>query len=63
MIWAGAMMLAHLGENAAARAVLAGIEASLSSPTKTADLGGTASTREVGELIARSVTHTAPLRS
>jgi tartrate dehydrogenase/decarboxylase/D-malate dehydrogenase len=63
MIWAGAMMLEHLGEDAAARAVLAGIEESLASPTKTADLGGTASTRDVGKLIARSVNQTVTLRS
>jgi tartrate dehydrogenase/decarboxylase/D-malate dehydrogenase len=63
MIWAGAMMLEHLGEDAAAKAVLAGIEESLASPTKTADLGGTASTRDVGKLIARSVNQTVTLRS
>jgi tartrate dehydrogenase/decarboxylase/D-malate dehydrogenase len=63
MIWAGAMMLEHLGEGAAAKAVLAGIEASLASATKTADLGGTASTRDVGNLISRSVAQSAALRS
>ncbi|MCS6997410.1 MAG: tartrate dehydrogenase [Casimicrobiaceae bacterium] len=54
-IWAGAMMLDWLGSRAAHDAILAAIEASLVAGIKTRDLGGTASTREVGEWIARYV--------
>lgn len=43
-IWAGAMMLDHLGEPAAARDLEAAFTLSLQSGTKTADLGGVAST-------------------
>jgi tartrate dehydrogenase/decarboxylase/D-malate dehydrogenase len=53
-IWSGAMMLEHLGESEAARAVERAIEsvlADLSAP-RTADLGGNASTNEVAEAIA-----------
>jgi tartrate dehydrogenase/decarboxylase/D-malate dehydrogenase len=54
-IWSGAMMLEHLGEAAAAAAVMKAIESVLRSGPHTRDLGGSASTREVGETIARSV--------
>ncbi len=52
-IWAGAMMLEHLGERAAAAAVLAAVEVTLAEArTRTRDLGGTASTTECGAAIA-----------
>jgi len=56
-IWAGAMMLEHLGEGEAAAAICTAIEAVLAAPggPRTRDLGGTAGTREVGEAIARQV--------
>ncbi len=56
-IWSGAMMLEHLGEAEAGRAVVKAIEAVLTSPDPplTADLGGTASTQELGAAIARAV--------
>jgi tartrate dehydrogenase/decarboxylase/D-malate dehydrogenase len=54
-IWSGAMMLEHLGHPDAARAVVASIEAALSSGPRTADLGGTASTQQVGDVIAEQI--------
>ena len=51
-IWCGAMMLEWLGYKAAHDAVLAACEASTASSVKTGDLGGTASTSEVGAFIA-----------
>ena len=52
-IWAGALMLQHLGESEAAAAILRAIERSLSEPaTRTRDLGGTADTAGAGEAIA-----------
>ncbi len=53
-IWAGAMMLGHLGEKAASTAILGAVEQVLAStPVRTADLGGTASTTEVGQEVIR----------
>ncbi|CAB3756999.1 tartrate dehydrogenase [Paraburkholderia humisilvae] len=57
MIWSAAMMLDFLGqqsgdERAAHDAILAAIEATLRDGPRTADLGGRASTHEVGEAIA-----------
>jgi len=47
-VWSAAMMLEHLGHAAAAADVLAAMEATLAEPeTRTADLGGTASTTQV----------------
>jgi len=55
-IWSGAMMLQHLGEPKAATAVAAALEAVLARrDVLTADLGGRASTREVGEAIAHEI--------
>jgi tartrate dehydrogenase/decarboxylase/D-malate dehydrogenase len=55
-VWSGAMMLEHLGEAHAAREIENAIEAVLAmSEMHTPDLGGKASTREVGEAIARHV--------
>ena len=55
-IWSGAMMLRHLGEAAAAEAVEAAIAAVLAKATlRTPDLGGSASTRELGEAIVAAV--------
>ena len=53
-IWSAAMMLEHLGEKAAGDALLAAIEAVLSSEDAplTPDLGGQATTEELGETIA-----------
>ena len=51
-IWSGAMMLEHLGHEDAAAAVMAAIERVLAtSPVRTPDMGGTASTEELGQAI------------
>jgi tartrate dehydrogenase/decarboxylase/D-malate dehydrogenase len=51
-IWSGAMMLDHLGHPDAANAVLAAIEAVLEDGPRTPEIGGCASTQEVGAAIA-----------
>jgi tartrate dehydrogenase/decarboxylase/D-malate dehydrogenase len=51
-IWSGAMMLDHLGYSDAARAVMAAIETTLAAGPRTRDLGGTASTADVGRAVA-----------
>ncbi len=55
-VWSAAMMLDHLGHEAAAAAVIEAMEQSLREPaTRTRDLGGTASTEAAGEAIASLV--------
>jgi len=56
-VWSAAMMLEHLGESEAAAAVLAAIESVLSyaAGPRTPDMGGKASTTEMGEAIAAAV--------
>lgn len=55
-IWAGAMMLEHLGETQAARAVVAAVEAVTATRTAaTPDMGGTNSTMEVAAAIAKAI--------
>jgi tartrate dehydrogenase/decarboxylase/D-malate dehydrogenase len=53
-VWAGAMMLEHLGERPAAAAVMSSLESVLAAgEARTPDLGGTAGTRDVaGALVA-----------
>ena len=52
-IWTGAMLLEHLGHAAAAHAIVRAIETVVAyGKTVTRDLGGKASTREVGEALA-----------
>ncbi|MFZ3222387.1 MAG: isocitrate/isopropylmalate family dehydrogenase, partial [Rugosibacter sp.] len=55
MIWSGAMMLDHLGHKDAADAIVRAIEVVLEEGPKTADLGGKASTQEVGKAIAEAL--------
>jgi tartrate dehydrogenase/decarboxylase/D-malate dehydrogenase len=56
-IWSGAMMLEHLGKPDAARVIEAAIETALDDRNmKTPDLGGTATTEELGKTIAEIVT-------
>ncbi len=50
-IYAAAMMLDHLGEGTAARDLTAAVDATLRHGPRTPDLGGTASTAEVGDAI------------
>ncbi|MCD1295430.1 3-isopropylmalate dehydrogenase [Methanocella sp. CWC-04] len=55
-IWAGALLLDHLGEKQAADAIVKAIEANLKQgKVRTYDLGGTAGTSDVGSDIARIV--------
>jgi tartrate dehydrogenase/decarboxylase/D-malate dehydrogenase len=56
-IWSAAMMLEHLGQPEAGAAVLRGIETVLgdTEAPKTQDLGGKASTEELGRAIADAI--------
>ena len=54
-IWAGAMLLDHLGEHDAAAAVLRAIERSIRDGYVTRDMGGAMKTSEVGRKIAELV--------
>ncbi len=55
-IWAGALMLDFLGETKAADRIIWAIEQTVKEKkVLTSDLGGTASTREVGDEIARKI--------
>ncbi len=55
-IWAGAMMLEHLGHPQAAAAIVEAIEAVLADPSsRTGDLGGTANTITCGRAVAEAL--------
>src|SRR3984893_120428 len=56
-IWSGAMMLEHLGEPEAGAAVLHALETVLAAPDRrlTPDLGGNATTSELGKAIASAL--------
>jgi tartrate dehydrogenase/decarboxylase / D-malate dehydrogenase len=55
-IWSAAMMLEHLGEVDAARAIEAAIERTLADPrTRTRDLGGSALTVDAGKAVAAAL--------
>jgi tartrate dehydrogenase/decarboxylase/D-malate dehydrogenase len=55
-IWSGAMMLEHLGHTDAARAVETAIEQVIAEPhLHTPDMGGEATTAELGAAVARAV--------
>ena len=54
-IWSGAMMLEHLGQKAAGDAIVNAIEAVLSNGPRTPDMGGSATTEDVGKAIAEAV--------
>ena len=55
-IWSGAMMLDHLGHGQAAAAVVAAIEMLLAeTDVRTPDMGGTATTEELGKAIAEAL--------
>jgi tartrate dehydrogenase/decarboxylase/D-malate dehydrogenase len=55
-VWSAAMMLDHLGEGAAAAALEGAIERVLADGgTRTRDMGGTANTREMGEVLVQAV--------
>jgi len=55
-IWAGAMMLEHLGQNEVAASIVSAIEVVLAEQSlRTADLGGSADTPTCGSAIADAV--------
>jgi tartrate dehydrogenase/decarboxylase/D-malate dehydrogenase len=54
-IWSGAMMLEHLGHAEAASAVVRAIETVLRDGPRNPDLGGNASTEDVGSAIAEAI--------
>jgi tartrate dehydrogenase/decarboxylase / D-malate dehydrogenase len=54
-LWAGAMMLEHLGEQAAADEVVAAFEACLRDGIATRDIGGTASTTEFADAVTARI--------
>jgi tartrate dehydrogenase/decarboxylase/D-malate dehydrogenase len=61
-IWSGAMMLEHLGETAAGKEVEMAIEKLLAeNGPKPRDLGGTATTKEVGSEIAAEISNLRPI--
>jgi tartrate dehydrogenase/decarboxylase/D-malate dehydrogenase len=54
-IWSAVLMLEHLGEAEAARRLLDGLESTCREGPRTRDVGGTATTREVGDAVAAAV--------
>jgi len=54
-IWAGALMLDHVGYSDAGEQVLSALELTLESGTKTRDLGGTASTDEMTDAVVQRI--------
>ena len=55
MIWSAALMLQFLGEQAAHDAILKAIEQVLAHGPRTPDLGGTASTQDMGRALAELI--------
>jgi tartrate dehydrogenase/decarboxylase/D-malate dehydrogenase len=51
-IWSATLLLEHLGEQEASRTLMAALEDVCRDGPRTRDVGGDASTREVGEAIA-----------
>jgi tartrate dehydrogenase/decarboxylase/D-malate dehydrogenase len=54
-IWSGALMLQHLGEDAAAHDIIQGIEATTKDGKMTIDLGGNAKTDEIAQHIIKHI--------
>ena len=54
-IWAGSMLLDHIGEHKAADAVLRAIEQSIAEGVVTKGMGGNASTSEVGDYLSKII--------
>jgi tartrate dehydrogenase/decarboxylase/D-malate dehydrogenase len=54
-IWAGALMLEHLGEQRAAKAIVRAIETTVKQGVLPADLGGSAKTTEIGDTIIKNL--------
>jgi tartrate dehydrogenase/decarboxylase/D-malate dehydrogenase len=54
-IWAGAMMLEHIGEPAAGVAIVSAIEEAIAKRNVTRDMGGSLTTSQVGDFVASAV--------
>jgi tartrate dehydrogenase/decarboxylase/D-malate dehydrogenase len=54
-IWCGAMMLEHLGHADAHDAILAAIEQVTAHGPRTPDMGGSASTKDVGQAVVQAL--------
>jgi tartrate dehydrogenase/decarboxylase/D-malate dehydrogenase len=54
-MWSAALMLEHLGELDAGRALLAAVEATMAAGVRTADLGGSASTEEFTTAVVQAI--------
>jgi tartrate dehydrogenase/decarboxylase/D-malate dehydrogenase len=54
-IWSGAMMLDHLGHPEAAAVVLCAIETVLGRGPRTRDIGGEATTEQIGSAIEEAI--------
>ena len=54
-IWSASLMLEHLGEQDAARILMRSLEDACRSGVRTADVGGSATTREAGDAVAERV--------
>ncbi|MGH2357316.1 MAG: isocitrate/isopropylmalate family dehydrogenase, partial [Candidatus Limnocylindria bacterium] len=54
-VWAGAMLLDHLGESDGATVVMEALREVARSGPRTPDLGGKATTVEVGEALRREI--------
>jgi tartrate dehydrogenase/decarboxylase / D-malate dehydrogenase len=59
-MWAAAMMLDHLGQPAAASALVDGFESALAAGVRTRDLGGTASTADFASAVLRNCSPVEP---
>jgi tartrate dehydrogenase/decarboxylase/D-malate dehydrogenase len=55
-IWSASLMLSHLGETEASRALMTALEETCREGPRTRDVGGEATTREVGEAVAARLT-------
>jgi tartrate dehydrogenase/decarboxylase/D-malate dehydrogenase len=61
-MWACALMLEHLGQDGAARRLIAAFERALADGVRTADLGGTATTLDFTEAVLDRLT-SSPVRA
>ena len=61
-MWAGALMLEHLGQDGAARRLIAAFDCALADGVRTADLGGTATTLDFTEAVLDRLT-SSPVRA
>lgn len=59
-VWSAALLLEHQGEREAARRLMAALEAVCRAGPRTRDVGGSASTAEVGSAIAERVARSSP---